>query len=89
MSVQTGEKRVNLEILDTAGEERFMSVATSFYRDRAGAFLVYDVTRRETFNHLDRWLKELRDHNAKIVVMLIGNKFDLAEKGAARAVAFK
>ena len=88
LSVQTGEKRVNLEILDTAGEERFMSVATSFYRDRAGAFLVYDVTKRETFDHLDRWLKELRVHNDKIVVMLIGNKFDLAEKGAARAVAF-
>ena len=63
-----------------------MSVATSFYRDRAGAFLVYDVTKRETFDHLDGWLKELRQHNDKIVVMLIGNKFNLVESGAAHAV---
>ena len=88
LSVKAGETYVDLEILDTAGQERFLALTRSFYRDRVGAFLVYDITKRETFDNLDRWLNELREHNEKIVIMLIGNKYDLAEMGAARAVKF-
>lgn len=43
-----------------------------------GALLVYDVTRHATFENVDRWLKELRNHtDSNIVVMLVGNKSDL------------
>lgn len=43
-----------------------------------GALLVYDVTRHSTFENVERWLRELRDHtDPNIVVMLIGNKSDL------------
>ncbi len=47
----------------------------------AGALLVYDVTRRETFNHLNTWLEDARQHsNNNMTIMLIGNKCDLEQK---------
>ena len=76
--VQVKGKQIKLQIWDTAGSESFQSITRSYYRGAAGALLVYDVTRRETFDHLTRWLEEARAHaNANLVVMLIGNKVDL------------
>ena len=47
-------------------------------RGAVGALLVYDISKHSTFENVDRWLKELRDHaEANIVVMLVGNKSDL------------
>lgn len=51
------------------------SITRSYYRGAAGALLVYDITRRETFNHLTTWLEDARQHsNSNMVIMLIGNK---------------
>ena len=56
-------------------------IARSYYRDAAGALLVFDVTRRETFAHLGRWLAEARQFsNPNISVTLVGNKADLSHK---------
>lgn len=72
---------------DTAGQESFRSITRSYYRDAAGALLVYDITRRESFNHLSRWLEEARQNgNPSMTVMLIGNKTDLEHR---RAVSTK
>lgn len=58
-----------------AGQEAFRSITRSYYRGAAGALLVYDITRRETFNHLTTWLEDARQHsNSNMVIMLIGNK---------------
>jgi Ras-related protein Rab-2A len=54
------EKNVKLQIWDTAGQESFKSITRSYYRGAAGALLVYDITRRDTFTHLTRWLEEVR-----------------------------
>jgi len=71
-------RQVKLQIWDTAGQESFRSITRSYYRGAAGALLVYDITRRETFNHLTRWLEEARQNaNQSMVIMLIGNKSDL------------
>eukprot|EP01035_Chromulina_nebulosa_P025824 gene25823-33731_t len=75
-----GEK-VKLQIWDTAGQESFRSIARSYYRDAAGALLVFDVTRRETFGHLSRWLEEARQFaNSNICITLVGNKSDVVSK---------
>lgn len=47
---------LKLQIWDTAGQESFRSITRSYYRGASGALLVYDVTRRETFMHLQSWL---------------------------------
>ncbi|KAI8570326.1 hypothetical protein RHMOL_Rhmol01G0025800 [Rhododendron molle] len=66
-----------------AGQESFRSITRSYYRGAAGALLVYDITRRETFKHLASWLEDARQHaNPNMTIMLIGNKSDLAHRRA-------
>ncbi|GMI86788.1 GTP-binding 2 [Hibiscus trionum] len=74
---------IKLQIWDTAGQESFRSITRSYYRGAAGALLVYDITRRETFNHLMSWLEDARQHgNPDMAVMVIGNKCDLSHRRA-------
>ncbi|KAJ1079245.1 hypothetical protein K5549_018672, partial [Capra hircus] len=74
-------KQIKLQIWDTAGQESFRSITRSYYRGAAGALLVYDITRRETFNHLTSWLEDARQHSSSnMVIMLIGNKSDLESR---------
>jgi len=81
--VNIDNKQVKLQVWDTAGQESFKSITRSYYRGAHGALLVYDITRRETFDHLKEWLQEVREHsNKEIVIMLIGNKSDLDSKRA-------
>ncbi|XP_021725439.1 ras-related protein Rab11D-like [Chenopodium quinoa] len=78
-------KSVKAQIWDTAGQERYRAVTSAYYRGAVGALLVYDITKRQTFEHIPRWLEELRGHADKnIVIMLVGNKIDLEDQ---RAVA--
>ncbi|KAF2292979.1 hypothetical protein GH714_034529 [Hevea brasiliensis] len=71
-------KSVKAQIWDTAGQERYRAVTSAYYRGAVGAMLVYDITKRQTFDHIPRWLEELRSHADKnIVIILIGNKCDL------------
>ncbi|PKA60854.1 Ras-related protein RABC2a [Apostasia shenzhenica] len=79
-------KKLKLTIWDTAGQERFRTVTSSYYRNAQGIFLVYDVTRRETFTNLSEvWAKEveLYSTNQDCIKMLVGNKVD---KETERAV---
>ena len=75
--------QVKLQIWDTAGQESFRSITRSYYRGAAGALLVYDITRRDTFQHLGRWLEEAKQHaHENMVILLIGNKNDLEHRRA-------
>eukprot|EP00250_Pteridium_aquilinum_P026445 c33021_g1_i1 orf=481-1137(+) len=83
-TIVVDQKTVKAQIWDTAGQERYRAVTSAYYRGAVGAMLVYDVTKRQTFDHIARWLEELRSHaDNNIVIMLIGNKTDL---GTLRAV---
>jgi len=77
-TINIHSNQVKLQIWDTAGQEKFRSITRSYYRGAAGALLVYDITRRETFEHLSSWLEDcLKYSNANIVITVIGNKSDL------------
>lgn len=68
------------QLWDTAGQERFRSVTRNYYRGAAGAILVYDITRRETFVNLHRWLADARAlASPHLVLVLVGNKKDREE----------
>ncbi|KAM7256739.1 hypothetical protein ACFE04_012480 [Oxalis oulophora] len=72
-------KTVKAQIWDTAGQERYRAITSAYYRGAVGALLVYDITKRQTFENVQRWLRELRDHaDSNIVIMMAGNKSDLA-----------
>ena len=81
--INIDSKQIKLQIWDTAGQESFRSITRSYYRGAAGALLVYDITRRETFEHLASWLEDARQHaNPNMTIMLIGNKSDLNHRRA-------
>jgi Ras-related protein Rab-2A len=81
--IAVDDLQIKLQIWDTAGQESFRSITRSYYRDAAGALLVYDITQRESFNHLSRWLEEARSNgNPNMTIMLIGNKCDLEHRRA-------
>ncbi|KAI6661142.1 Ras-related protein Rab-14 [Oopsacas minuta] len=76
--IEAGNQKIKLQIWDTAGQERFRAVTRSYYRGAAGALMVYDITRRNTYNHLSSWLTDARNlTNPNTVIFLIGNKTDL------------
>ncbi|KAF4676863.1 Ras- protein Rab-11A [Perkinsus chesapeaki] len=78
-SVRIGDKVIKAQIWDTAGQERYRAITSAYYRGAVGALLVYDISKRSSFENAERWLKELREHaDSDIVVMLVGNKSDLS-----------
>ena len=63
---------VNLQIWDTAGQERYRAITSAYYRGAVGALLVYDIAKHTTYENVERWLKELRDHaDHNIMIMLV------------------
>ncbi|MGH0165713.1 UNVERIFIED_CONTAM: hypothetical protein FKN15_049177 [Acipenser sinensis] len=79
-TVLVDEMTIKAQIWDTAGLERYRAITSAYYRGAVGALLVYDIAKHMTYENVERWLKELYDHaDPHIVVMLVGNKSDLAE----------
>ncbi|KAM4835854.1 ras-related protein Rab-17 isoform 2-T5 [Thomomys bottae] len=80
--VDVGAFSVKLEIWDTAGQEKYHSVCHLYFRGANAALLVYDITRKDSFHRAQQWLAELEKEFSpgEVVVMLIGNKMDLAEE---------
>lgn len=61
-------------------------MTSAYYRGAVGALLVYDITKRQSFDHIARWLEELRGHADKnIIIMIVGNKCDLEDLRAVSA----
>ncbi|GMI93258.1 RAB GTPase homolog A5A [Hibiscus trionum] len=78
--VDVNGKEVKAQIWDTAGQERFRAVTSAYYRGAVGALLVYDISRRQTFESIGRWLNELQSHSdMNVVTILVGNKSDLRD----------
>lgn len=77
-SMEFDGKEIKAQIWDTAGQERFRAVTSAYYRGAVGALVVYDISRRHTFESVGRWLDELKMHSdMNVVTMLVGNKCDL------------
>jgi len=73
-------KVIKLQIWDTAGQEKFRTITSGYYRGAHGIILVYDITDRNSFNNLRHWLQQVDLHAASNVTkMMIGNKVDLKD----------
>ena len=71
-------KIVKLQIWDTCGQEIYRSLISSFYRNASLAMMVYSIDSKESFSHIETWLKEIKlQSNPDIKIFLIGNKADL------------
>ena len=75
------EKKIKLQIWDTAGQDRFRTIVSSYYRGAHGILLIFDLTDIESFKSLNNWLIEIeRNANKNVIKILIGNKCDLNER---------
>jgi small GTP-binding protein len=88
VGVEFGAKKIEIEgikikaqIWDTAGQERYKSITNAYYKGSKGALVVYDITKKETFDNIDRWITELKKNaEPDVTIILIGNKCDLNEE---------
>ena len=72
---------VKVQIWDTAGQERYKAITSAYYKGAKGAFIVYDITRKESFDSIDKWFNDISSVADKnIVIILIGNKSDLEDQ---------
>ncbi|MHA1144876.1 MAG: GTP-binding protein [Candidatus Helarchaeota archaeon] len=74
------DKRVLLQIWDLAGDSRFKWIRRDYYQEANGCLIVYDITRKETYDELDEWVENLRNYCGDIPSILMGNKVDLADQ---------
>lgn len=79
--LKVGDKLIKLELWDTAGQEAFRAITRSFYRNANGVILMYNLTRLDSFENLEDWLREVRTNSAPdITVLVVGNMLDLADE---------
>ena len=73
--------KIKAQIWDTAGQEKYKSITNAYYKGAKGAFVVYDITNKNSFDNADNWLNNLRaSADKKCSIILIGNKSDLEDK---------
>nr|XP_031295028.1 ras-related protein Rab-12 [Camelus dromedarius] len=76
-TVELRGKKIRLQIWDTAGQERFNSITSAYYRSAKGIILVYDITKKETFDDLPKWMKMIDKYASEDAeLLLVGNKLD-------------
>ena len=80
-NVQIENQDIHLLLYDTAGQEKFRSLIPMYTRDANIILLVYDITNRDSFNHLPDWLKDLTNINVdEVIFAIVANKIDLNSK---------
>ena len=87
IGVEFGAKNISfnnqiyrIQIWDTAGQENFRSITRAYYKNSVCAMVVYDITSKESFEHVQNWIQDIKDQSPKtVLIVLIGNKIDLEE----------
>ena len=76
-----GNKEIDIQLWDTAGQERFRSITSSYYKASQGLILMYDITKRESFDNVGNWIDNVKDslEDNEYLIVLLGNKLDLAQ----------
>ncbi len=74
------KKVIKLQIWDTAGQERYMAVNKNLFQKVQGIILMYDLTNRDSFEHIQSWLNLVKKNVSNKIVMLVANKLDLSEE---------
>ena len=80
-NMKVNDKVIKLQIWDTCGQEIYKSLISNFYRNSSLAVLVYAIDNKESFNHTENWLNDLKSQaNPDVRIFLVGNKADLEEE---------
>jgi len=77
-TIKINGDEVKLQIWDTAGQERYETITTQYYRRAHGVILVYDISRRHSYDNMRKWLKYVDEYaNSNVKMIIVGNKCDL------------
>ena len=78
--IEYNKFKIKLQIWDTSGEEKFRTITKNFYRNADGLLVVFDLTKKESYDHIRSWINEAKENNDKLKTILIGNKLDLKDE---------
>ena len=80
-NVELNSQTYRIQIWDTAGQENFRSITRAYYKNSVCAMVVYDITNKESFEHVQNWIEDVRNQSPKtVLIILIGNKIDLEDQ---------
>ena len=79
-TLQIENKQVKIQLWDTAGQEKFRNITSSYYRGTHGCLIIYDVMEPMTFDKINYWLNELSSEKQIPEIIIVGNKIDMGEK---------
>ena len=86
LSIKNEKENIGLQIWDTAGTERYLSITKNYFKNSQGIVVCYDVSSRKSFYNTSFWLKTIKENTYDITLLLVGNKSDLNEQ---REVSFE
>ena len=76
-----GDRTIRLQLWDTAGQERFRSLIPNYIRDSSVAIIVFDVSNKQTFTNIDKWIEDVRkERGTEAIIIIVGNKTDKVEE---------
>jgi len=80
-NIEIDGRKIKLQIWDTAGQEKYRTITSAYYRSAQGIVLCYDVTDERSFNNVAQWVRNIDEHaNASVNRILVGNKCDSPDK---------
>jgi len=85
--INEGVRKVKFQIWDTGGQERFSYTRPLYYKGAVGGMVVFDLTDRTSFDHLEKWFTEVEKSCVSIPLLLVGNKADLPGRQISREEA--
>ena len=91
--VKVNKEIYKITLWDTAGQERFKSLPRKYYQNADGIFLLFDVTKEETFNNVSNWINDVKENSnlsiggegeENVTIFLLANKIDSPERIISR-----
>ena len=71
------QKKVKVQLWDTAGQDKFRAITRNYYKGASGIILIFDVTNNKSFENIKKWMNEIKEEiSEKVSIVLIGNKID-------------
>ncbi|MHA1345841.1 MAG: Rab family GTPase [Candidatus Heimdallarchaeaceae archaeon] len=75
---------LRIVLFDTVGQDKLATLRKRYYTGAHGAVIVYDITRKESFDHINKWINEVEEKCPQIPIIIVGNKTDLEEERAVK-----
>ena len=86
--ISINDYKIRMQLWDTAGQEKYNSIISNYYKGTDVAIFIYSIDKQETFENIQMWFKHLKENNEDSLNILIGNKLDM-EKEGARVVSYE